>query len=256
MTTSEAENGFEGIRATQLEFRYSRDGESVLRGLDLGIELGRRSAIVGPSGCGKSTLLRLIAGLEQPTGGSIEWCRGAEKSGRVGMLFQGQSHFPWRSVRANLALPLEIQGIGTGERDDRILAVVGDMGLPVSLLDRRMEELSGGQVRRVELAMTLAAQPDVLLLDEPTTGLDFAAKRQTQTVIERALPAVGNSVTVTHDIEEAILLSDDVSILSSGRVVGRVDVDISWPRTTRRLEIAEAVEALIERVGAFFPAAS
>src|SRR5215470_8459556 len=210
--------GLERIRGEGLSYVYlTRAGETVaLKGLDLGIREGEFCSIVGPSGCGKSTLLALISGLLRPTEGRL-LLDGARINGtnrRVGILLQKDHLFEWRTVLKNAELGLEILGKGSAEarrHAHQLLATYGLGGFENSY----PYQLSGGMRQRVALVRTLATDPDILLLDEPFSALDY----QTKLILERDVHRIirdnqKTALLVTHDIEEAVSMSDRVIVLS------------------------------------------
>lgn len=206
----------------------------VLDDVTLDIEPGEFVALLGPSGCGKSTLLRLLAGLEAPSEGKL----GADKVRIVGpdpsrlLVFQDPTLYPWRSVRGNVALGLEAQGVDPQEaaaRTDRTLRLVGLEGFEQAL----PSELSGGMAQRAALARVLVNDPRLLLLDEPFGKLDSLTRMTLQTEILRLWRDAGFTVLlVTHDVEEALLLAQRIVVFSPrpARIVREVAVEEPYPR--------------------------
>ena len=192
-------------------------------GLDLTVMPGQIVALLGPSGCGKTTALRLIAGFEQPDGGSIsvggrQVCQPGyampPEQRNVGMVFQEGALFPHLTVAQNVAYGLP-RGNGRDKRVEEVLELVGLDGL-----GRRMpHELSGGQQQRVALARALAPRPEVLLLDEPFSNLDPRLREQVRKDVREILKS-GNitAIFVTHDQEEALFVGDIVAVMNEGRV--------------------------------------
>jgi len=211
----------------------------VLTGLDLTIGDREFVSLVGPSGCGKSTLLRVIAGVLPPDGGSITFSGDADPSGsearrQAAMVFQDHGLLPWLDVLDNIALPLEAQGIGRRERRDRAAEFASRVGLG-GFLAAYPHQLSGGMRQRVGIARALIADPAVLLMDEPFGSLDA----QTRLVMHEELLETWERdrrgvVFVTHDIEEAIRLSDRVVVLSGrpARIIDDIPVPLPRPRVT------------------------
>jgi ABC-type sugar transport system ATPase subunit len=199
------------------------DGRPVLAPLDLAIADGEFFTFLGPSGCGKSTLLNLVAGVDAPTSGAI-WLD-AERIDRlppgerdVAMVFQSYALYPHLTARGNIAFPLVARGIAAGEIRARVDAVADALGLS-ALLNRRPLHLSGGERQRVALARALVRRPRVFLMDEPLSNLDARLRLEMREELAR-LHAEHRITTiyVTHDQEEAMVLSDRVAVLSEGRV--------------------------------------
>jgi iron(III) transport system ATP-binding protein len=195
-----------------------------LRGASLQVGEGSLTALLGPSGCGKTTLLRLIAGFETPDAGEIS-LRGRTISSplrnlppekrRVAMVFQDFALFPHLSVGANVAFGLP-RGADKAVRVEELLALVRLEGLAA----RMPHELSGGQQQRVALARALAAEPDLILLDEPFSNLDPAVREEVRAEVRQLLRNVGiTAIIVTHDQEEALSLAGEVAVMIEGRVL-------------------------------------
>jgi NitT/TauT family transport system ATP-binding protein len=211
-------SGRERIRGEGLCYTYlTRTGETIaLKDLNLTIRDGEFCSIVGPSGCGKSTLLAIISGLLQPTEGRILLdgvsIRGTNE--RVGVLLQKDHLFEWRTVLQNAELGLEIRGRITADARRRAHKLLESYGLG-GFENAYPYQLSGGMRQRVALIRTLATDPDVLLLDEPFSALDY----QTKLILERDVHRIichdkKTALLVTHDIEEAVSMSDRVIVLS------------------------------------------
>lgn len=207
---------------------------------DVGFEIADHEfcSIIGHSGCGKTTLLNMLAGFEQPTAGQILvngaavgppcWTRA--------MVFQDYALFPWLTVRKNIAFGLERKKVPAQEQERIVAEQIALVGLG-GFEDRYPHQLSGGMKQRVSIARALCVDPEVLLMDEPFAALDAQNRAQMQAEMGRLLAqadaaARKTMVLVTHSIEEAILLSDRIVVLSSrpGRVKRIVDVDLPRPR--------------------------
>jgi len=208
------------------------NGTAALRDFSLEVSGGQAVAIVGGSGCGKSTLLRLIAGLEQPTEGSVQVGGEAiaEPHPAVGLVFQEPRLLPWLTVADNIALGLD--DIAPAERVHRVQEALRSVGL-ASQGERWPRELSGGMAQRVALARALVARPSVLLLDEPFSALDALTRSGLQDHLvalwEETKPTL---VLVTHDIEEALVVADRIIILRPrpGQIDAVIDARLPRPR--------------------------
>jgi len=221
----------------------TRHGETVaLDGIDLVVEPGEFVCIVGASGCGKSTLLSIVAGLTEPTAGSVS-LDGEEIEGPGpdrGLVFQTYSLYPWRSVSQNIAFGLELEGIGRDEIKRRVDHYLEVMKLQ-KWADARPSQLSGGMRQRVAIARSLVTEPEVLLLDEPFGALDAHTKSVMQEYLLSVWRQTGTTVLmVTHDVEEAIFLGQRIYVLAShpGRVKREIEVPFGADRspTIRREE--------------------
>lgn len=196
---------------------------------------GEFVTIVGPSGCGKSTLLRIVAGLEEPSAGSV-FVDGKEVRGPGadrGMVFQSYTLFPWLKVIDNIAFGLKLKGVGAEERRRVALQYLEKIGLS-EFADAYPAELSGGMKQRVAIARALANDPEVLLMDEPFGALDA----QTRLIMQELLLSVWEGAEktvlfVTHDVEEAIFMADRVLVMSArpGRVKEDIEVPLPRPRS-------------------------
>jgi ABC-type sugar transport system ATPase subunit len=207
---------FEGI-----EKRYA--GATALADLSLSVADRELLAVVGPSGCGKSTLLRLLAGLEAPTRGTIR-IDGSPVGDRspqernVAMVFQDYALYPHRTVRGNLAFPLEMRRVPREERRRRVEAVAELLAI-APLLDRRPAELSGGERQRVAMGRALVREPSVFLLDEPLSNLDAKLRVRVRAEIAELQRRTGTTMLyVTHDQVEAMTLGERVAVLHQGRL--------------------------------------
>ncbi|MEL6744376.1 MAG: ABC transporter ATP-binding protein [Pseudomonadota bacterium] len=209
-------------------------GVEALRPTDVSFAAGQTTALVGPSGCGKSTLLRIIAGLEEPSAGSVS-IDGAPpahmlSAARLSIAFQDPSLLPWRSVRKNieLALGLARRPVDDGEVD-QLIQLVGLDGFA----DTRPAQLSGGMRQRAAIARALSTEPDLLLLDEPFGAVDELTRQQLVHDLPRLWEARGaTTILVTHSVSEAVMLCDRILVLSArpGTIVADIAVDIARPR--------------------------
>ncbi|MBO0807700.1 MAG: ABC transporter ATP-binding protein [Actinobacteria bacterium] len=223
-----------------------RFGEVVaLAGIDLGVPVHSRTGLVGPSGCGKSTLLHIVAGLLEPDAGEVNAAgatAAAERLAACALMLQRDLLLPWRTALDNAAIALENRGVPRKEARSRARPLFARFGL-ARFEDARPAQLSGGMRQRVSFMRTLAADKDVLLLDEPFGSLDSITRARMQEWLLRALAEVPRTVLlVTHDVEEALLLSKEVVVMSPrpGRVV-RV-LTPGFPTDAPRREIVTSPE--------------
>ena len=213
--------------------------DGVLTAVDnvsLSVKPGEFFGVIGPSGCGKSTLFNIIGGLLDGYDGTVrvagETVYGPHPS--IGMIFQEESTFPWRSVIDNVAFPLEIAGMPKAERYDRARHFVSLVGLDG--FERRFPaELSGGMRQRVSMARTLAAQPKIMLMDEPFASLDEQTRLLLgDKVLQIQQELKQTTLLITHNITEAVQLSDRIMVMTyrPGKVKRIVDIDLPRPRTS------------------------
>ena len=233
-----------GLSLTIRGLRKSFGANEVLRGIDLHIPAGQFVAIVGQSGCGKSTLLRLIAGLDEPTAGSISFGEPTRPED-IRVMFQEPRLLPWARVLSNVEVGL---GADRASADARARAeqALGEVGLT----DKREQwpaVLSGGQKQRVALARALVSHPRVLALDEPLGALDALTRISMQHLLGRVWhDQAFTSILVTHDVSEAVALADRVLVIEQGRIAHDIDVDIVRPRQRGSADLA-ALEGSILR---------
>jgi NitT/TauT family transport system ATP-binding protein len=200
----------------------------VLHNISFEIAGGSFNSILGPSGCGKSTILNLIAGLDQHTSGNIR----VQGKPRIGFVFQTPRLLNWRTIADNVALPLESGSMDAGTRRDmslRYLELVGLQGFE----EYYPLKLSGGMQQRAAIARALVIEPDILLMDEPFSGLDeWTARKMRQELMRIWLETGKTIVFVTHSIREAIFLSQQILIVSPkpATVFKTVRLDTPYPR--------------------------
>ncbi|HKY46671.1 MAG TPA: ABC transporter ATP-binding protein, partial [Acidimicrobiia bacterium] len=205
-----------------------------LRPVRLQIEEGSFVSLVGPSGCGKTTLLNIVAGLLTPTSGRVlfEGDTLDEPSRDIGVMFQRPVLLPWRTVAKNVMLPAEVFGLNSTVIRDRVAETLEMVGLG-DFSNALPQHLSGGMQQRVALARVLAYRPKVLLMDEPFGALDeFTREAMNLELLRLTRPAGITVVFVTHNITEAVFLSNRVVVMSPrpGRVAGVIDVPLGDPR--------------------------
>ncbi len=213
--------------------RTFEDGTRALGNVSVDVADGEIVTLLGPSGCGKSTLLRIVAGLDEPTEGTVAWPDGTPSVGDTGFVFQDPTLLPWASVRENIYLPFRIRGVSReAARDaiDRTLALVG----LTDFAGRFPRQLSGGMRMRVSVARALATGPRLLLMDEPFAALDEMTRHRLNDDLLRIQAERGCTILfVTHSIYEAVYLSHRVCVMSErpGRVAEDIAIDLAWPRT-------------------------
>ena len=223
-------------------------------------------SLLGPSGCGKSTLLDILSGLESPSGGEVQ-IGGERVTGphpRMAMVFQQMSLFPWRTACANVEFGLLLRGIDAKTRREKALEMIELVGLK-GFGHRFPSQLSGGMNQRLAIARALALDPDILLMDEPFGALDEQMRRLMGLELLRIQDRTRKTVVfVTHSIEEAILLSDRILIMSRRPSIIREEITVSLPRSrsieSLTTDVAKDIErriwaVLMEEVGATASAA-
>ena len=234
------------LRGVSKVFQARRGDTVALDGIDLVVEPGEFVCIVGASGCGKSTLLSIVAGLTEPTAGSV-MLDGEEIDGPGpdrGLVFQSYSLYPWRNVSQNIAFGLELEGIGRNEIKRRVEHYLAVMKLE-KWADAQPSQLSGGMRQRVAIARSLVTEPEVLLLDEPFGALDAHTKSLMQEYLLSVWRETGTTVLmVTHDVEEAIFLGQRIYVLASHP--GRVKREIEVPFGADRLPAIRREERFLD----------
>ncbi len=235
------------IDISDVSLRFdTHDGPvQALMNVDLKVARGEFVSFIGPSGCGKTTLLRAVADLETPTGGVIQVNGMSSQAARLnrayGYVFQAPALYPWRTVKRNIALPLEIMGFDRAEREARVakgLALVNLSGFG----NKFPWQLSGGMQQRASIARALSFDPDLLLMDEPFGALDEIVRDMLNQQLLRLWEVTGKTVLfVTHSIPEAVFLSTHIVVMSPrpGRIYDVIECNFPRDRT---LEIRETSE--------------
>lgn len=208
---------------------HSLNGETrALKDISFGVREGEFIAIVGPSGCGKSTLLSIIAGLLPPESGTILFNNpdGSLQYPKVGYMLQRDHLFEWRTVYRNVTLGLELHHMLTPDRLQKVDRLLTQYGLD-KFRDKRPSELSGGMKQRAALIRTLALEPQLLLLDEPFSALDYQTRLMVSADICRLIRAAGKTmIIITHDLSEAISLADRIIVLSGRPATVKKEVSV------------------------------
>ncbi|MFM7069730.1 MAG: ABC transporter ATP-binding protein [Actinomycetes bacterium] len=230
-------NGPLAVRVRDVDRQFGRAADALfaVQGVNLDVRSGEFLGIVGASGCGKTTLLHLISGLDTPTRGVVE------VDGQATLMFQESALFPWLTAADNIALPLKINGVSRSARQERVAELLEAVQLR-GFADHRPHELSGGMRQRVALARAFAQEADILCMDEPFGALDAMTRDLLHEELERlCMERHLTVVFVTHNVREAVRLSDRVVLLQSrpGRVAAEFPVDIPRPRRTDATEIAQ-----------------
>ncbi|MFD2115856.1 ABC transporter ATP-binding protein [Paenibacillus yanchengensis] len=227
---------------------HSKGAFTAVENIDLQVAPGEFLALVGPSGCGKTTVLNLLAGLFLPTVGAVllEGEKVAGPSPKVGYMLQQDYLFPWRTIQNNTLLGLEIQKTLQSNSIDKAVKLLDELGLP-GTAQRYSYELSGGMRQRAALARTLVTEPQVLLLDEPFSALDFHIKLQLEELVKSTLRRLGKTaVLVTHDLQEAAAMCDRIIVLQPGP--GRIHSEIVVPDAMRQVspQMARSMPQFLE----------
>jgi ABC-type nitrate/sulfonate/bicarbonate transport system ATPase subunit len=224
----------------------------VLKDLNLRVEKGEFAAIVGPSGCGKSTALRMFAGLETSSSGSV-LANGKHiehPTANRSLIFQEHALYPWLTIGKNVGFGLELASVPKSEREVRIFEVLQKVGLK-GFEDYYPHQLSGGMRQRASIARALIMNPDVLLLDEPYGALDAMTRLSMQNELINIWEGSGKTMLlITHDIDEAIYLSDRVFIMSArpGQIIDEVKVDIDRPRNRNGKRFVEIRQQIMDQL--------
>jgi NitT/TauT family transport system ATP-binding protein len=233
------------IRFENINMSFQAKRKEVTALLDISLEIGRHTftSIVGPSGCGKSTLLSLCAGLKFPSSGRT-YCDGRAVEAvntDIGFVTQDSNLFPWMTLRENVEFPLRVRGLSARDRRDRAQSQIDMVGLS-GFEDHYPHQLSGGMQKRASIIRTLVYEPDVILMDEPFGALDAQTKLILQDELLRMWSTRKQTILfVTHDLTEAVALSDQVVVMTGrpGRIKGVFDVNLQRPRDVFQIHIQE-----------------
>ena len=242
------------VQARGIEKKFTIKGEegqtetlTTLHDFNLDVRQGEFLSILGPSGCGKSTFLGILAGLDDSDGGEI-MIDGAPMKKRDfsrGMVFQSYALLPWRTVLENVGVGLEIRGVAKEERDRVAMEYLNLVGL-AKFANQYPHQLSGGMRQRVAIARVLAYRPDLILMDEPFAALDAQTRESLQIELLRIWEADRKTIVfITHSIDEAVLLSERVAVMTArpGRVKAIIDIDLPKSRDQNVRNSAAFVEA-------------
>ena len=236
-------------------FKYDEDNEPMMENLSFNINEGEFISIIGPSGCGKSTIFRLINGLEKIQSGQVLVNGMSIDNIKNYSAFMPQKDllFPWRTIGENLSIPLELKKINKNERNEKIKSMLSEIGL-AAYKDKYPKDLSGGMKQRVSFARTLLTESELLLLDEPFSALDSLTRMAMQEWILDMWKDLNKTILfITHDVEEAILLSKSIFVVVDRPItyLKKVDVPLQYPRSRSCLmkqEIISLKESLIEQL--------
>jgi len=246
-------NGTPKVWLKNISLSYRVDNGTRLLALDninLKVKPGEFLCIVGPSGCGKSTLLHLIAGLHQPSSGSLlvdDHKVEAPGTDRI-LIFQELGLFPWLKVGENVEFGMKMKGLSKAEREERVQYYLRLVHLS-QFKDSYTHQLSGGMRQRVALARALATEPDVLLMDEPFAALDAQTRDLLHDELERIWAETGRTVIfVTHNVREAVRLGDRVAVLTfrPGRLKREYSVDLPRPRHLEDVTVAKSAREILD----------
>ncbi|MDK2371801.1 MAG: ATP-binding cassette domain-containing protein [Candidatus Korarchaeota archaeon] len=224
---------------------YKSFSEPVLVDISLNLNGGEVLGVVGPNGCGKTTLLRIMAGLELPDRGSVR------REGKVGIVFQEDRLLPWKTLWENVALGLKYHGMRGEELAKRVREYSSMVGLTDSDLSLHPRKASGGTRRKAALVRALVLEPEILLLDEPFTGLDVKARASLREALKWIWDEYGlSTVIVSHQLEELLLLADRVYVLTPKPARVAEEIDLRGMDLERRLErVKEALFHILSRSG-------
>ena len=232
------------LRGIDKTFGSGRSAVTALSAVDLAVEDGEFVCLIGASGCGKSTILNLVAGLDQPSSGTVD------VRGRTALMFQEAALFPWLTVAANVELPMRLAGVAKADRQARAGQLLESVHLD-GFAKKRPHQLSGGMRQRGALARAFAQDAEILLMDEPFGALDAMTRDALHTELEDLVRQRGLTVLfVTHNVREAARLADRILVLSPrpGRVTATFDVDIARPRRIDSPEVSSLAATITEQL--------
>jgi NitT/TauT family transport system ATP-binding protein len=214
------------------------NGTLALKGLDLDVREGEFLSLLGPSGCGKSTALRIVAGLSEPSRGTVEWAgpaAPAKSASRIGFVFQEPTLMPWTNVFNNVRLPLKLAGSATDKAGDRVQAALERVGLQ-NFSRAYPRELSGGMRMRVSIARALVTEPTLLLMDEPFAALDEITRFKLNDDLLQMWQSLRTTlVFVTHSVFESVYLSSRIAVMTPrpGRIFTELAIGAPYPRDAK-----------------------
>jgi NitT/TauT family transport system ATP-binding protein len=245
-----ANAGVPGIEIAGVTKQYG-NARSVLESIDLVVAKQEFISLIGPSGCGKSTILKLIAGLALPTSGTIRVDGMTPLNARetISFVFQDATLLPWRTVKENIGLGLELERVANGRREKEIAALLELVGLK-NVARAYPRELSGGMKMRVSIARALATSPRLMLLDEPFAALDEMSRdRLNEEILRLRAEQNWTAVFVTHSVSEAVFLSDRIVVLAPnpGRIHAEFRVELPAPRTSA-IRNSQEFDGIVARV--------
>lgn len=248
LNSKPAHRGEIELRNLSMSFGQGASQVVAVNGVNLTVAPGEFVSIIGPSGCGKSTLLNVVAGFTPPTEGQA-LLDGVPITGpgpERGVVFQQYSLFPWMSVRKNVEFGLKMQGVAANKRETTARTLLGLAGL-LAFENHYPDQLSGGMKQRVGIVRALATSPQVMLMDEPFGALDAQTRVVMQQILTNMWQKFRLSVLfITHDIEEAIFLSDRVFVMTArpGRIKAELPIPLPRPRTAEMMSSVEFIQIL------------
>jgi len=220
------------LKVNNLTKTYHTKKEEInaLKNIDLSVDKGEFIALVGPSGCGKSTILSILSGIEKEYGGKVEI------KGNIGYMLQQDVLFEWRNILENSLIGLEINKTLNKKNKDYVIKLLNTYGLK-DFIYSYPKNLSGGMKQRVALIRTLATKPDIILLDEPFSALDYQTRLSVSNDIYNILKKEGKTaIIVTHDIAEAVTMADKVIILSKRPAIVKKIINLEWDKNLSPIE--------------------